>query len=71
MTLMKKNFSLHQTDHIHPVSKGGLAVPENMIPICKQCNQNKKALTLRVFCRKYGFNFNEVCERLEQQGKDI
>lgn len=68
---MKKNFSLHQTDHIHPVSKGGLAVPENMIPICKQCNQNKKALTLRVFCRKYGFNFNEVCERLEQQGKDI
>ena len=68
---LKKNFLDHQTDHIHPVSKGGLAVPENMIPICKQCNQNKKALTLRVFCRKYGFNFNEVCERLEQQGKDI
>lgn len=68
---LKKNFSDHQTDHIHPVSKGGLAVPENMIPICKQCNQNKKALTLRVFCRKYSFSFNEVCERLEQQGKDI
>lgn len=68
---MKKNFSLHQTDHIHPVSKGGLAVPENMVPICKQCNQNKKALTLRVFCKKYGFDFNDVCERLEQQGKDI
>ena len=68
---VRKNFSDHQTDHIHPVSKGGLAVPENMIPICKECNQNKKALTLRVFCKKYGFNFNEVCERLEKEGKDI
>ena len=68
---LKKNFSHHQTDHIHPVSKGGLAVPENMIPICKECNQNKKALTLRVFCKKFRYNFNEVCERLELQGKDV
>ncbi len=67
----KKDFKFHETDHIHPVSKGGMAVPENMIPICKECNQNKKALTLRVFSKKFGYNFEKICERLEMQGKDI
>ncbi len=28
-------------DHIVPVSKGGLDVPENVVPSCLQCNQQK------------------------------
>lgn len=30
-------------DHIIPISKGGKTIPENMIPSCRLCNNNKKA----------------------------
>ena len=69
--LKNKKIELSEADHIHPINKGGLSTYQNMVLICKECNQNKKALTLRVFCRKYNFDLNEVCERLEQQGKDV
>lgn len=32
-----------QFDHIIPVSKGGTTIPENMLPACMSCNNNKKA----------------------------
>ena len=60
-----------EADHIHPINKGGLSTPVNMVLICKECNQHKKALTLRVFAKKMNYNFNSICSRLELLGKDI
>ena len=31
----------------------------------------KTNLMLRVFCKKQGFNYDDVCERLERLGKDV
>jgi len=58
-------------DHIYPINKGGLSTPENMVLICMDCNKKKSHLVLRVFCKKYSFDFHTVCERLEKQGKYI
>jgi 5-methylcytosine-specific restriction endonuclease McrA len=58
-------------DHIYPINKGGLSTPENMVLICMDCNKKKSHLVLRVFCKKYSFDFYTVCERLEKQGKYI
>lgn len=60
-----------EADHIHPVNKGGMTTMQNMVLICKKCNSKKTNLMLRVFCKKQGFNYNEVCERLERLGKDV
>lgn len=32
-------------DHIVPVSRGGKSTKGNVVPCCKECNNNKKALT--------------------------
>lgn len=32
-----------QVDHIHPVSKGGLTVPDNLVTACEPCNKGKCA----------------------------
>lgn len=32
-------------DHIVPVSRGGKSSKGNVVPCCKECNNNKKALT--------------------------
>ncbi len=58
-------------DHIYPINKGGLSIPENMVLICTDCNKRKSNLVLRVFCNKHSFDFHTVCERLERQGKYI
>mgnify|MGYP001170937337 CR=1 FL=1 len=63
--------SLAEADHIHPVNKGGMTTMQNMVLICKKCNSKKTNLMLRVFCKKQGFNYDEVCERLERLGKDV
>lgn len=68
---LKNNIKDSEADHIHPINKGGLSTPQNMVLICKKCNSKKSAFTLRVFCKKMNFNFNNVCERLENLGKDI
>jgi 5-methylcytosine-specific restriction endonuclease McrA len=65
------DISQSEADHIHPVNKGGLTTLHNMVLICKDCNSKKTNLTLRRFCSKYEFDFNDVCERLEAQGKDV
>lgn len=38
-------------DHIHPVSRGGTTVPENLRPVHCDCNQAKQHLTLDEFRR--------------------
>ncbi len=68
---LKKKISLSQADHIHPVNKGGLSTYQNMVLICRECNSNKKALTLRVFSKKMNYNFDQICDRLEHLGKDV
>ena len=32
-------------DHVIPVSRGGRSTRGNCVPCCKECNNNKKALT--------------------------
>jgi 5-methylcytosine-specific restriction endonuclease McrA len=34
---------LFEVDHIMPVSKGGLSVPENLQTLCWRCNRTKAA----------------------------
>jgi 5-methylcytosine-specific restriction endonuclease McrA len=63
--------NLAEADHIHPVNKGGLTTLQNMVLICKKCNSKKTNLMLRVFCKKYSYDYNEVCDRLEKLGKDV
>ena len=58
-------------DHIHPISKGGLTVPENMVLICQKCNLSKSNKALRVFCRETGLVLQDVYDRLERLGKDV
>ena len=60
-----------EADHIHPVNKGGLTTMQNMVLICKKCNSKKTNLMLRVFCKKQGYDYDDVCDRLERLGKDV
>ena len=69
--LKLNNVKLAEADHIHPVNKGGLTTMQNMVLICKGCNSKKSNQTLRVFCKKNNFNYDKICERLENLGKDI
>ena len=68
---LNKKISFSQADHIHPINKGGLSTYQNMVLICRECNSNKKALTLRVFAKNMNYNFNKICDRLELLGKDV
>lgn len=65
------NINSAEADHIHPVNKGGLTTIQNMVLICKKCNSKKTNLMLRVFCKKQGFEYSEVCDQLEKLGKDV
>lgn len=38
-------------DHIYPRSWGGISIPNNLLPCCKECNQSKADLTPRQFKR--------------------
>jgi 5-methylcytosine-specific restriction endonuclease McrA len=58
-------------DHINPISNGGLSVERNMVLVCADCNLRKGSLSLRRFSKKYGLDFNEICDTLEQMGKWI
>jgi 5-methylcytosine-specific restriction endonuclease McrA len=38
---------LLEVDHILPVSRGGLSVPENLQTLCWKCNRSKGAKVMR------------------------
>jgi len=57
-------------DHIYPVGRGGRSTAENMVMICRKCNQRKTDLTLVQFVRKADLDFNEVSARLDALGKE-
>lgn len=44
--LSSKNRTL---DHMYPRRWGGISIPENLLPSCKHCNQNKKDMTYQQF----------------------
>lgn len=46
--LTEKNRSL---DHMYPRRWGGVSIPDNLIPSCKECNQEKKDMTYEQFMR--------------------
>lgn len=56
-------------DHIHPIAKGGQTLPQNSVLVCPTCNSKKKALTLRVFCKKFDMDFDGIIFRLEKDDK--
>ncbi len=58
-------------DHIYPVSKGGLSTKQNVLFVCSPCNIRKKNLTLRVFVRENGYDFDSIAQSLEILGKDF
>ena len=58
-------------DHINPVSNGGLSVERNLVPVCSDCNLSKSDLSLRAFCKKNSYDFDQVCNTLEDMGKFI
>ena len=58
-------------DHIYPVSRGGLSVPENMVNICSACNSKKGDMTLRAFIKKYKLDSKRIEQVLESLGKSF
>lgn len=36
-------------DHMYPRRWGGISIPENLVPCCKKCNQDKKDMTYDQF----------------------
>jgi 5-methylcytosine-specific restriction endonuclease McrA len=57
-------------DHIHPVAKGGLSTPRNMVMVCSPCNGAKRDLTLNQFISSRRLDRDMVFERLSRLGKD-
>ena len=60
----------YHADHIYPVSKGGLSTTQNMVNVCRSCNQEKAGFTLRQFCEKNSLNESEIAECLNSLGKE-
>ena len=58
-------------DHIHPVSKGGLNIQENLVDCCSSCNLKKADKGIFQFCKEQGFDDHMVCERLLNLGKHV
>jgi 5-methylcytosine-specific restriction endonuclease McrA len=57
-------------DHIHPVVKGGLSTPRNMVMVCSPCNGAKRDLTLNQFISSRRLDRDTVLKRLSQLSKD-
>jgi 5-methylcytosine-specific restriction endonuclease McrA len=56
-------------DHIHPVARGGLSQPDNLVMICADCNNKKADKTLREFIREFNLDRDLIEARLEQLSK--
>jgi 5-methylcytosine-specific restriction endonuclease McrA len=56
-------------DHIIPLGRGGLSVPENLVFVCGKCNEEKSSDTLTMFVKRRGFDRDAVERRLSAMGK--
>ncbi len=45
----KLTTSTRTLDHMYPRRWGGISIPENLLPSCKKCNQDKKDMTYQQF----------------------
>jgi 5-methylcytosine-specific restriction endonuclease McrA len=57
------------TDHIYPLSKGGLEDDDNLVLVCSSCNLKKSDYTLREFIIKFKLDRDAIEGRLELLGK--
>lgn len=67
----RKSLANSEVDHIHPVAKGGLTLPNNLILVCRECNNSKSDMTLRSFCIDNGLDFFEITIKLAEESKDV
>jgi hypothetical protein len=42
-------------EHIEPLSTGGTNAPDNLLPVCADCNHAKGSLSLQAFTREWTF----------------
>ena len=57
-------------DHINPVWSLGASAIQNMVLVCRSCNQIKTDSDLKAFCKIRQLVFEEVVERLKKLGKN-
>ena len=60
-----------EVDHIIPVSNGGLNVRNNLVLVCKECNQKKRDKSIVEFCVVNNIKIESLYERLKKIGKKI
>lgn len=64
-------------DHVHPVSKGGLDIWENVVTSCKKCNHSKGNMSLSKWGNyiRYSYDpytpYTNICEQLIIQNSSI
>jgi len=58
-------------DHIHPLSKGGMPLIENLVYVCSDCNLKKADKSLFAFATEYGLDFAAIANCLQKMGKFI
>lgn len=60
-----------EVDHIIPVSGGGLSLKNNLVLVCRDCNQTKSDKSIMEFCATKGIPMEELYKRLKSLGKKI
>lgn len=60
-----------EVDHIIPVSGGGLSLRNNLVLVCRDCNQTKSDKSIMEFCATKGISMEELYKRLKSLGKKI
>ncbi len=58
-----------ELDHIIPVKRGGLSTSENLVFVCRSCNQAKGDQTLAMFLKTRGVERDRVEAALDKLGK--
>lgn len=58
-------------DHIYPIAKGGESRNDNMVFVCRPCNQKKGVLTLQKFIKEFDLDRTTIEKRLTELGKEF
>lgn len=62
----KISFSNCELDHVHPMCKGGAHFLYNVFFTCRSCNSHKRARTVKRFCDKMHFNYEEIRQHMAE-----
>jgi 5-methylcytosine-specific restriction endonuclease McrA len=60
----KITFRTCEIDHVYPIIKGGDHYLYNVVLTCRVCNNLKRDRTLRRFCKKAGYDFEEIAQEI-------